>query len=155
MRIRRATTLRRDSRPRRKPGAKKPAAPREFPLPDLGRITAKRRIKVTTACQYLGVSERELREEKEPDLQQETAKRQKWETARQVMEGGDPFAIEEKLRQVVATDIASRWRTPGIRVRFGGFENELLVIESNDDPRMSFESVRPPESEREPPPPDR
>ncbi len=44
---------------------------REFPLPDLGKLRRMRRLRVDQACEYLGVSQRELRQEPEPDLRRE------------------------------------------------------------------------------------
>ncbi len=44
---------------------------REFPLPDVGKLRRTRHLKVDEACRYLGVTQRELRQESEPDLQHE------------------------------------------------------------------------------------
>ncbi|MBT8089345.1 MAG: hypothetical protein KJO01_03990 [Gammaproteobacteria bacterium] len=46
----------------------------EFPLPNLKALKSDRHVKVATACQYLGVSERELRKEVRPALEQEMNK---------------------------------------------------------------------------------
>lgn len=43
----------------------------DFPLPDLGRVRRRRHMKVAEACQRLGASEAELRQEKEPSLERE------------------------------------------------------------------------------------
>lgn len=43
----------------------------EFPLPDLKALKRVRHLKVAEACQYLGVSERELQQETDPALEQE------------------------------------------------------------------------------------
>lgn len=52
-------------------GAAEVQALPEFPLPDLRRFKATHRVDVATACQSLGISERELRQETQPDLRQE------------------------------------------------------------------------------------
>lgn len=44
---------------------------REFPLPDLGRLRRRRHFRVEEACQRLGASEKELRQEKEAALERE------------------------------------------------------------------------------------
>ncbi len=46
----------------------------EFPLPELKPLRRTRHLKVAEACAYLGASERELRQESEPDLQREMAR---------------------------------------------------------------------------------
>lgn len=46
----------------------------EFPLPDLKKLKRDHHVKVAEACQYLGVSERELRQEAEPAIEQEMSK---------------------------------------------------------------------------------
>ena len=53
-------------------------APRErlpqFPLPNLSKLKTDHHVKVAEACHYLGVSERELRKETEPALEQQMTK---------------------------------------------------------------------------------
>ncbi len=44
---------------------------REFPLPDVRMLRRSRHLKVDEACRYLGVTQRELRQEAEPDLERE------------------------------------------------------------------------------------
>ncbi len=44
---------------------------REFPLPDFGKLRRSRHLRVDEACRYLGVTQRELRQESEPDLRLE------------------------------------------------------------------------------------
>ena len=44
---------------------------REFPLPDLGKVRRARHLRVDEVCKYLGVTQRELSQESEPDLQRE------------------------------------------------------------------------------------
>ena len=46
----------------------------DFPLPDLKALKRSRRLKVADACQYLGASEKELQQEREPALQKEMTK---------------------------------------------------------------------------------
>jgi pimeloyl-ACP methyl ester carboxylesterase len=46
----------------------------EFPLPDVKALKRVQHVKVADACQYLGVSERELQQEAEPALEQEMTK---------------------------------------------------------------------------------
>ncbi|MBT8102921.1 MAG: hypothetical protein KJO95_08115 [Gammaproteobacteria bacterium] len=46
----------------------------EFPLPNLKALKSDRHVKVATACHHLGVSEKELRNETRPALQQEMIK---------------------------------------------------------------------------------
>jgi hypothetical protein len=46
----------------------------EFPLPNLQKLKADHHVKVAEACHHLGVSERELRQEREPALEQEMTK---------------------------------------------------------------------------------
>ena len=46
----------------------------EFPLPDLKKLKRDHHVKVAEACQYLGVSQRELRQEAEPAIEQEMSK---------------------------------------------------------------------------------
>lgn len=47
---------------------------RQFPLPDLQKLVGDRHVKVGEACRYLGVSERELRQETDPSLEQQMTK---------------------------------------------------------------------------------
>lgn len=44
---------------------------KEFPLPDVGKLRRSRHLKVDEACKYLGVTQRELQQEAEPDLEKE------------------------------------------------------------------------------------
>ena len=44
---------------------------RKFPLPELGRLRRRRHFRVEEACQRLGASEKELRQEKEAALERE------------------------------------------------------------------------------------
>jgi len=44
---------------------------KEFPLPDVAKLRRSRHLKVDEACKYLGVTQRELRQEAEPDLEKE------------------------------------------------------------------------------------
>lgn len=46
----------------------------EFPLPNLKRLKTDRHVKVADACHHLGVTERELRQEPEPALEQRMTK---------------------------------------------------------------------------------
>lgn len=46
----------------------------EFPLPNLSKLKTDHHVKVAEACHHLGVSERELRQEAEPALQQQMTK---------------------------------------------------------------------------------
>ncbi|MDH3276146.1 MAG: hypothetical protein OEM99_16580, partial [Gammaproteobacteria bacterium] len=46
----------------------------EFPLPNLKALRSDRHVKVATACQHLGVSEKELQKETRPALEQEMTK---------------------------------------------------------------------------------
>ncbi len=46
----------------------------EFPLPNLKALKSDRHVKVATACRHLGVSEKELRKETRPALEQEMTK---------------------------------------------------------------------------------
>lgn len=46
----------------------------EFPLPNLQKLKTDHHVKVAEACHHLGVSERELRQEREPALEQEMTK---------------------------------------------------------------------------------
>ncbi len=44
---------------------------KEFPLPDVAKLRRSRHLKVDEACRYLGLTQRELRQESEPDLGRE------------------------------------------------------------------------------------
>ena len=46
----------------------------QFPLPNLSKLKTDHHVKVAEACHYLGVSERELRKETEPALEQQMTK---------------------------------------------------------------------------------
>lgn len=46
----------------------------EFPLPNLRKLKTDHHVKVAEACHYLGVSERELRQEAEPALEQQMSR---------------------------------------------------------------------------------
>ena len=46
----------------------------EFPLPNFTKLKTDHHVKVADACHHLGVSERELREEKEPAIEQQMTK---------------------------------------------------------------------------------
>lgn len=46
----------------------------EFPLPELTALKRDRHVKVAEACQYLGVTEKELRQEDEPAIEREMKK---------------------------------------------------------------------------------
>ena len=46
----------------------------EFPLPNLTKLKTDQHVKVAAACHHLGVSERELRQEAEPALEQQMTK---------------------------------------------------------------------------------
>ena len=47
---------------------------KQYPLPDVSKLKRTRHVKVEEACKYLGVTRRELREEKQPSLEAEMAR---------------------------------------------------------------------------------